>query len=117
MRFMTQAFACFGMGYFLCEGAALNLPQGTMSLDPSRISLRYSTQPVVNAALNIFPKGNNRDAVVSARQALLIKGYFLCEGAALNLPQGTMSLDPSRISLPIQYETRRKRRDASKRSA
>ena len=81
---MTQAFACFGMGYFLCEVGALNLPQVTMSLDPlpkyPLISLRYSTQPVINAALNIFPKGNNRDAVVSARQALLIKGLLSLRG-------------------------------------
>ena len=58
---MTQAFACFGMGYFLCEGAALNLPQGTISLDPlpkyPRISLRYSTQPVVNAEMQAVQGG------------------------------------------------------------
>ena len=55
-------------------------PQGTMSLDPN-----HDTVSTVN----------NRKAVNGASVRLLFRGaYFLCEGAALNLPQGTMSLDP-----------------------
>ena len=37
---------------------------------------------------------NNRKAVKDASIRLLLEGYSFCEGSALNLPQGTTSLDP-----------------------